>query len=293
MAADKRDRARIALVKAASPTLTIGGMTSQSVKSEIELSSEGGDGVDTTFAAVMSAKHSVEFTTRHIATFLTACGIDGVECTTLEAWYRKVKAYGAMETTGHLKVSYAKGFLLPQSLSASQEEMAEIQARAIAISADGTDPVDIATGAQAVNGVVSEAYTIGPCTINGNAHDLESGELNFGLEVENETNEGGAYPTLAYITARKPVINLTSRTAFSMTDLDLIGKELTSFTWYLRKLDNLGLRDGNSAIKISCTGYVHIEDLSGDASKKANTKITVTPVKDSGAIITIDPASSI
>ncbi len=286
----------MALIQAATPSLVIGGMTNGSVKGEVEFMSEGGDGVDPTFGAVMSAKHGFDFSTRHIATFLAACGIDGVECTTLDGYFRKTKAYAAMDTSGHLKISYAKAFLLPQTLSANQEDNAELSGLAKAVSVDGTDPVTISTSALATSGAVSEMYTIGPCSINGNAHDLESGELNFGLDIEEETNEGGVFTTLAYINERKPKFTLTSRTAFSLTDLGLKGTELTSFTWYLRKLDHLGYRvaDGTAEhIKFTCTGYVHVEDLSGDAKKKANTKIVVTPIKASGAIITIDTASAI
>ncbi len=293
----KRDRGFAGVLTSASPALTIGGLTSMSAATGLEMFTDAAGGVDPTFAAVMAGRPVLRGSSRHVRTVLGTLGIDGLECATLAATWQKAVAYGTRATTGLLRATLAKALLLPRQLSVSQDQAAELSVEAIGISADGSNPLSTATNASLPSDwQTAEAYTIGPVSVNGTQLDLESLELDFGLQEAVEANEGQAWPTLAYVASRAPQITLGARSLFTAADLGIAGAELVSFTAYLRALDANGYRqaDGTAEhVKLTATGHVRIEDVSGAPDTPATTNVVLTPVKDGGAILTIDASAAI
>jgi len=293
----QKDREILGLVKVTTPALTIGGLTALGVNSALQQIIAKGGGVDPEYIATMEARPAIGLGTRHIATVLASAGIAGVECTTLDAYFQKLVAYGTRANTNCQKVTFAKAFLLPRSIQASQGAPASINLDALAISTDGASPVTIVNNATVPAGeAVSTAWTMGPISINSTSYDLEAGELDFGIGEELETDEGNAFPELAKIMTRNPVFRFASRTAFTLYDLGITGEELTAFTWYLRKLDSYGLRvaDGTAEhIKFTTVGYVHVEDVSGDNNTQALTNVIVRCCNPGATILTIDETSAI
>ena len=289
------DRLYMGLVASTTPALVIGGLTNLSCPPGPQVIFPRSVGVDPEMAAVMASRPRMLMSSRHIATVLGSVGVSGLSITSnLIAYFQKQIAFGTRTTAAAESVQFADAYLLPRRISASQDSLATIDLEALALSADGTDPVTLSDSATMPGtGAVSELYTIGPVSINATKYDLETGELDFGIGEEVDASDGFAYPTQMWIGSRNAQFRFASKTAYALTNTGISGEELTAFSWYLRKLEANKVRIADATaehIKFTCTGYVHIDDLSGDPSTKANTSVVVTPV---AGVITISAASAI
>jgi len=289
----QKDRLTQGVVTCATPVLTIGGLTALSAPPGVTLDKARSASVDVEHAAVMSARPSIRFSSLSIADVLASCGVSGLECTTLKAIFQRLVPYGTRSSANAQSISLAKAYMLPRTIQASQEAPATIDVEAFAISTDGADPTTLSAADTLPAGAgASEVFTMGPVNINGVSYDLESGSLDFGIAEQVEASEGHAFAEQAWIETRDATFTLASRTAYTLNDLGIVGEELTAFSWYLRKLEEYGTRVANGTsehVKFTCTGYVHVDDVSADPNTRMNTAIMVTPV---GAI-TIDETSAI
>ena len=289
----QKDRLTQGIVTCATPSLSIGGLTALSASPGVSLDRARSAGVDIEHVAVMAARPSIRFSSLSIADVLASCGVSGLECTTLKAIFQKLVPYGTRTSATAQSISLAKAFMLPRTISATQESQASIDVEAFAISTDGLDPTTLSAADTLPAGAgASEVFTMGPVSINGTSYDLESGSLDFGIAERIEASEGHAFAEQAWIETRDAAFTLGSRTGYTLNDLGIVGEELTAFSWYLRKLAEYGTRVANGTaehIKFTATGYVHVDDVSADPNTTMNTAITVTPV---GAV-TIDETSAI
>ena len=271
---------------------------------------EGADGmVDPTFVAVQSQSPKVGFTSTKLATALAKCGISGLAISAdadedgAEFWFQKV-AEGGTRTSGsnHLKMTMKKGLLVPRSLSAPNDGIANLTFEALAVYDLTNDPIVIATS-QSLEGtpVVDELFTCGPVEINGVAlAGIQEITIDFGITELIEGADGQVWPTFVGIMTRRPVITIRTLDVLSLNTFGLSGKAqgATDSKIYLRKIAEGGTRVADATEEhISFAideGRIMVNTISGGHDAPQMSEVKITPSYDgSNDIMVINTATAI
>jgi hypothetical protein len=265
--------------------------------------------VDPTFAAVGQQAPRLSFTTSKIATVLAQIGISGLAIAAdvdefgVEAYLQKVTEGGTRAgASSHIKLTIKEGILIPRSISASQNQMAQMAIDALA-TYDGTNnPVVIATG-QSLAGTtgISEAFTVGPVWVNGaQINAVQSINVNFGIQEVLSYADGEVWPTHVFIMSRRPSITITSFDVAQLNTLTLSGaaQGSTDSHVYLRKISENGTRVAdNTAEHIQFSmddGRVSVTNIGASQDAPHVASLTLTPTYDgSNAIFAISTAIAI
>jgi hypothetical protein len=290
------DRGTLGLVKIASPALTIGGIQSWGLTSNLARQVEGSGGiVDPTFVALMSLKPTLTFTTLQL-TALNSCGIAGCQVTTADFYVQKLAPYGTRAGAGsHTKLSAGAGIMVPRTLTASRGQRATIEFEVIPISADGAAPAVEITPSQNLpgGGTVGEAFTIGPAAFNGTGIDVERITVNFGLAVQAEGSGGQPYDTFVSVMDRRPSISISSPDLDAIATVGLEGLAQTAgdSLLYFRQLAANGMRwaEGeNKHVKISLDdGLLTMDSVRADHNGVSMAELTYTPTWDGSIAIMV------
>jgi len=272
---------------------------------------QNGDGaVDPSFVGIMSQKPMLRFSTTALATGLAACGLSGAVIDAdgsypgLEAWFQKMAA-GSDRASGanHLKMTGAKGILVPRSLRASQDGTATLEFEAIFVY-DGTlDPVVIAAS-QALSGspAVGEMFTVGPVKINGSfLEGIQDITFDFGIKLITESGDGQVWPTFVGIMSREPSLrirttDLTALSTYGITGAAIAASDVVAF---LRKIaegtSGRVADDGGEHISLTAAqGIITVENESASQDGVGSADLVITPSKASGTdIIAISTAANI
>ncbi len=298
------DRATISMIDIAAPNVELGGIGSYSLAPGLNTLIGGGDGlVDPTFAALMTAGPVLSFTSRDIATILDQTGIVGKALTTADVYLQKMLAYATRAgATSHTKISLAKAFLVPRTLTAQVGGLAVMACDMIAISANGTTAPIAVTASQNLPALTDPAlaFTCGPCSINGTALAVASISIDFGLSVGTVLDDANIYPTVAYVTSRRPTISITSPdmaalATIAVTNEVMIGgvaQDASDSAVYFAQLDGNTRKAGSTHISFTVDeGRIEINSLSGSDGETVGAEIVIKPVYDgTAAIMAIDTA---
>lgn len=180
---------------------------------EVLVSADGT--VDDEFAAVMSARPVLSFTTTAIDKALDIAGISGYKVAAAsDFFFQKLEQQG-VRTAGatHLKISTSLGFLLPRTLQGSQDGPATISYDLICLSSSGSADAVVFTDSQSLTGMpkTDELYTIGECKLNNAVvNSVQSIAVDFGIGEITLAGDGHHYPTFASIISRRMTIGITA-----------------------------------------------------------------------------------
>lgn len=199
--------------------------------------------IDPSATVFLGQSPLIRFSTLMIDTALDNIGIDGDDVSTgLELGFVEKAQGGSLEATGE-KVAAAKCLIVPASLSAEQDGLAEIAYDCYCYSSDGaTAPLDHTASLPLGTPVANEYFTTGTISVNGSALSQVVGwRLEFGINVEVHKADGLLYPTKVNLVGpRAPVLEVTCANLGHVTDALLVGAEVDNVVMNLKKLSTTG-----------------------------------------------------
>lgn len=293
-------------------TVLIDQVTDLSYENELVEALLSGDGaVDPAFLALASQQIRLNFTTSMLKSVLDENSngflIDGIPIAAdeshdgIEFWFQKF-AEGATRASGgvHQKMTVKKGILIPTGLTARQGETAMLALQALA-TYDGTNnPVVLATAALEGTPTLDEAYTLGPCNINGSALDnVQSVQIAPNITPALLSGDGAVWAKFVAIGERKPLITIMTTNAAVLGTYGLVGTAIgaSDVQIFLRKrTEGAALLADATAEHIKITvydGMVSTRRINAQGSTPAMVELTVRPRKGASAIMAVDTASAV
>lgn len=253
-----------------------------------QLLSRGSGAVDPTHVSVGKIQPEIGFNTTAIKTALANVGgISGAALANDTFYFQRLLADGKRGGASlNIKVVAASGIIVPTQLRAAQSGEALLGYRAVPRSSNGVlSPLAFTTLQSLETGQdqVSEVYTMGPVTINGAAlPGVEDVLLDFGINLEIITCDGGTYPTFVGIQTRAPFFTIRTfdLDLLATWDIDGIVQGATDSTIQLLDQVEGGAR-GSAPITFSVdAGMAHYEDINGNDGQRIGGSVRVTPTWD-------------
>ncbi|HEX8914418.1 MAG TPA: hypothetical protein VF796_18870 [Humisphaera sp.] len=270
-----------------------------------ELLVHTGDGqTDMAFAAIMQQSPRVGFSTTAVARALAVSALSGASLSAgMDIWFQRV-AHGGTRTGGStsLKLSSAKGLLVPMFVEAAQGGPATIHYTAVITSADGTTIPFTATASQALPSfaLADEVFTVGPASLNGTAVEgVQSVRVDLGFQVLTKAGDGHAYPTFAGIARRQPTISIRTLDVSALASGNFSAAQTaTDSVVYLRKLAKNGTRVGDATaqhVKFTVDDGIFVtRPFGGQDGQEQMTEILIQPTWDgTNDVVAINTASAI
>jgi len=161
---------------------------------------------------------------------------------TIEVYLRKGEAYGLREsdaTVEHEKVQLTQGFMSWSTISAQQNQLAEIACQLVATYDANNDPLIFTQSAlTGITKAVNHLFTLGPIKLNGTAlmGGLQGFTLSNNAAIIPVFDSGISFPRYIGIASFSPTIVARVRDATLMRSIGTRGAAVTSLTCYLRKL---------------------------------------------------------
>lgn len=283
----------------------IDGITSQSVGHGIQALVNHGDGSPyPRFAGIMKAEPTISFTSRALKKVLDVTGTDGVAISSsVVLFFQKTADQGLRASGGaHLKLTVSAGLVVPRNARAGQDAEAEISVDIIPVSSDGlTSPITYADS-QSLSGSPNqnEKFTVGPASLNGTAYELQSIDIDFGLEVRTHMHSGLPYPVRAHIARAAPRITLTTFDLAKLATLGVPGVaqgSTDSVVWFRKLLENAVRTPDATAEHISFTiddGHIYVDSADAGDNEDGSASIMVQPTYDgSNAVLVMDTTAAI
>lgn len=287
----------------------INGLSSWGVGPGVRLMEvSAGSAVDREFVAVSGISPSIPVGTCDLS-FLSTCGRDGVVITGAAGFtaYMREVAYGvtptAIGTSNHITAVVTNGLIIPVSVSASHQGMAELQLMLHATQGAGsTNPIVYAV-AQAIAsgaGQTANVYTGGPVKFTSGAgsrfcQGIMQQRVNFGIGAQVFADTSEVYDTQVAILSRMSTFEFTT------ADVELIseigdGLKLTAFAMYFRQKDANGQNVASATathIGVSSTsGIITPGSVNLRHGAPGEESFTFTPVLNTN-LITISTTSAI
>lgn len=287
----------------------IKGITDQRIDPGIVARATAADGLaDPTYAHVPVQDPTIAFTTHQLKDVLDACGISGlaISATPVILYLQKlgdlgIRAAGAT----HLKLTVARGLLVPRTLSARRGGVPATIEYALTPVWNGTvDPI-VAAVSQALAGTpgMDQAYTVGPVRINSGSVAIDNTQditVDFGIQVSVGRKDGEVFARDAAIMSRRPTIRVTSLDAEILSTFGPSGAKqgATDSEVWLQKIDRLGTRVAAATaehIKFAVDdGMITPLPFGAAQDGEAEGGVLITPVWDgTAAIMAITTAAAI
>jgi len=266
---------------------------------------DGGGQIDSTGVATLLSDQRLTFSTTDIKALLDVAGINGKKLVTpndfLAAFWQQYDQGGLIKAgSTHLKILINEGLLIPRIISVTQGAEASIDCEAIP-TFDGTnDPLVVSDSQALVTRVnASQLWTLGKATINSVDIEIQSLNIDFGIQEKVVGADGDVFNTFVAIDKRDPSITFDSFDISKLTSFVHQGSDPGgTFVCYLRKLKAGGTRVADATaehIKFTINDYqISPENTNAAKDGQAGTSYSIKPVFDgSNNIIVIDTASII
>lgn len=289
----------------------IGGITQQSIPIESEVSSEAQDGqVYTSHQSLTSQRANATFTTLDVADALAVAGLTGTKIDDMSGgltmWAQAHLDGGTRAGASlHRSFNWAKGLLVPRSLSASHGPDATLSMEALG-KVNGSVPPPVIAENQTLPAVVDdERYTLGPVKVGAiTLTGVRGFDIDFGITVEAQTADGDLYPTFLSIVTITPVLTIRGVGVDAWYKesggIPLAGLNAThaNTAFYLRKRADGGTVVADNVtehIKFTAAGLITVSDpMDASGQDAAEVNLTMPLVYDgTNAPLTIDVASAI
>lgn len=250
----------------------------------------------------------ITFNTRALATALGLIGFTGTDISSLAAgmtFYEQKFSEGGGRAgiTSHRKIVVNEGIAIPQRISVSHQQNAELTYQVL-VTFDGTNDPYVLTENQTLPSAPSDAerFTIGKTTLGGVLlTQINSVEIDFGIQAMAEGSDSDIWPTFSGIEQSSPTITLRGTKAewWGTAGLDMAGLAATHANTiiYLRKRTSTGFVPDITAehIKITANGIAQLTDLfTAQGTRRGEVGIVLTCDYDgTNAPITLTTASAI
>jgi len=283
----------------------LGGITEQTLVTGTEVRSEARSGeIYARHQSLIKQGYVPGFTTEDVAAALGVCGLSGVSLATKNLVLVAQKyADGGSIAAGsvHRSYTFAKGILVPRSLSCDHQGDASIKYEAVTVSADGSaSPMTISETAALPSIAAHSVHTLGGVTIGAKSLDhVKRLQIDFGIEAVSEGADSDILDTLASIRLVATEltlsgINVAWLKSDAIPETGLSGTHANT-TIYLRKRAAGGTfvaDETEEHIKFTAAGLAYVEQALGGDPQEVNVKM---PLKYDGsnAPLTIDTASAI
>lgn len=224
--------------------------------------------LDPTALVNFGARPAARFSSSMIKTALEAIGLSGLDITSaLELGFIQRSAGGGFEATG-LTFTAAKALVIPDSIQATQDDLAEVSYIALPYSANGTTaPLAVSTSLVAGTPAATEHYTLGSVTIGGSPlGKAMDWTLQFGISADVMKDSGTRFPRTSVIRApRVPSAALTVADLGEINDDRVAGVAVADVVFNLRKLSNTGAGfEGSDDCTITMkAAHMTVQDASG------------------------------
>ena len=202
----------------------------------------------------------------------------------------------------HHKTTIGDGILIPDRLRLPHQDTAMLDARIIAVSADGSAvPITYSESAAlpaTVYPTSNEVFTLGPLDLNSyNVEGIQEINVDFGINVQKVSGGGVIYNALSFIDSIQPIITVRTTNVDVTGEITEAGKSYTAstVTFYAKKRADGGTFVANGTAE-------HIKFTLGKCRADLGTLdgsagFTITPVATPGASpinpITVAQASAI
>lgn len=216
----------------------------------------------------------------------------------VDAWWRAGKAFNARYATtdeSHIRARMeSNAMVVVDAIRA--EGVAELAARVIPVSTDGTTPVVYTTSlALAGTEQAAEHFKNGPIKINGTLRPTQGWTYELNIELEKIAADGEGF--YSYVGIR----DIKRQLRFQTTDAELLntyggdGADVTSLTWFLRKYENKSHAydvTDEEHIKFAATaGHLVMTELSGSDAVAQGVITIPRPSAGAAAVaVTLDQA---
>lgn len=211
----------------------VDGVRDMQVNNALQTRTEGHDGVPyNTFGSLISGRPTARFSTSDIAQLLDEVSVSAGMLIDADGTHPGVVLYaqrmaqgGTRDAVGagtHISVTVENGMLVPQSLTATHQDMATLTAQLFARQSGAVDPLtyDLAADLDAVTPDSTDQWTIGPVDLNGTPLDgIQSLNVDFGFDVVAEGRDSDIFPTFVSIRKVQPSITIQSHHVDLMTTL--------------------------------------------------------------------------
>lgn len=258
----------------------------------------GGDGqVDPTFVGIGEVKPVISFTTNACKTALAASALDGLAFAagTGTFYFYKINEGGTRTlASNNIKMVADEGMLLPRRMSATQGQTATITYDVVIASTDGLSAIAVTTAQTVTESAgVGELYTVGECTLNGDAlKGVQAINVDFGIREVVLGGDGQAWPTFVGIQERRPSITIDTH------DLDLLDDLYSATQWgeaqtasdstitFAEIQEGVAAR-GTPIVFTIDEGHLHYERIAGSHGQQQMATIRITPTWDGVAAIMV------
>jgi hypothetical protein len=210
-------------------------------------------------------------------------------------WNQRTNGGTFAGSTSHARLNGTYALIVPVSCSASQDDpMIRLTIDVHFISSDGfTAPVTISTGQSLAAQSFNAIHTFGGVYYGGSQIVESVGwTVNFGIEVEKSSADGGNFPTRVYITNRRPTIDIEFEDLDSVAAVDVLAEAMSSAAVYARKRSAGGIFVADATeqhIKFSfANGITSTESIDANGTSRARAAIRLH-----GEALTVSAASAI
>ena len=261
-----------------------------------EMQERSGATIHPTISAVMKQEPVITLDTMDIATMLAVAGIDPLVSTGTVIYFAKYNGPSYASGSVHIGITANDPLVVLKTMSGKQDETATMSYEGHAIYSDSTAPITISTTtALPTLSALGAAFTLGPVSFNSTEHEVQEWTLDTGLTVTKKSHKGIAYPQIAAVTKREPVL---TGTVLNVGDVPMFGSAESNAELWLRKVAEGGTRVSETTaehIQLLLTASLAFsDDVSGDWGNENTQGFTMRPTKSgANAIITIDTAAAI
>lgn len=247
-------------------------------------------------------------TTHAVAAGLGVVGFAGLAITTVaDIFFQSVVSpatHGG--TTTNRKLTINEGLLVPRSIRAGKDSLAEYEFEIFAVF-DGTNNPAVSAIDQSMpsgSQILTEAFVAGTCVIPGIGAaaadvDVEVQEMNldFGIQEFTAGINGEAFARHASIMAREVELELTTLDLEACHYAGNVGQAVDDILVYLRKVDNKALRVADATAEHIEIAFAesHVSSGSEESSQgsEATGRILVSPIWDgTNAVAVIDTTAA-
>lgn len=283
----------------------IGGITDMSGTPGVQALVQGASGAAVpSYGGIMMQDARINLTTLQIAQMIGLCGVAGYAPSTSADFAFQLNAPSGTRSGTYRKLGAYGSFVVPRRLSLAQNREATLTVEVFAFGGASLSngPFSVGTGSLSWTQAITEKFTLGPMEINGTAIEPQSIDLDFGLNVEVDTNSGTPWNLGAHVESWAPKIDIVT---FDQTLLDTFlpgaagGAAVTLVEFFAQKVSEGGGHRVAAAtaehVKFTLTdGLAYVSDAGGGHGAKVPMTVRVEGVYDgTNAILQVDTTAAI
>lgn len=271
---------------------TLTGVRRKSVDPAIQIALEMmGGATQPSFGGLLQQDPGISFGITDIARMLTVTGvgtldIPGSVASVVSYWANMENKKTVTAGAAHDRERILAGMIVPMRINARQGQFAEMDVSVLPIYDGTNNPIIFDTAQSLPTGVVSQAFTLGPVSVNGTAvNGGLSMVIDFGFSIERIAGDGDTWPTFVCTYANAPRIELATPNRALLNQLGLSGGNITAdVVAYLRGMERNKKAYANASaqhIKFTAVdGVAHPGVGSAEVARRGEFAATIVTTTD-------------